>query len=95
MVGRLESNDHFLRETACTVLGRSGNPSISARLLPMLDDPHVAVRQAAGHALAALADPASTPEIRRRLVAHQNDNINVVVALHAALNALDSEADSV
>jgi HEAT repeat protein len=95
MVGRLESNDHFLRETACTVLGRSGNPSISARLLPMLDDPHVAVRQAAGHALAALADPASTPEIRRRLVAHQNDNINVVVALQAALNALDSETDSV
>ena len=95
MVGRLESNDHFLRETACTVLGRSGNPSISARLLPMLDDPHVAVRHAAGHALAALADPASITELGRQLVAHQNDDINVVMALQTALRALGVDANGV
>lgn len=95
MVARLESDDDFIRETACTVLGRSGVPNMSAKLLRMLDDPHVTVRQAAAHALAALAEPASTPEVRRRLVAHQNDDINVTMALQAALNALDSESDSV
>lgn len=57
MIERLAAPHEFQREVACTVLGESGNWSITPRLLPMLDDPHAMVRRAAAFALASLGDP--------------------------------------
>lgn len=88
MIGRLASRDQFIREVACSVLGRSADPAATPHLLRMLDDPHMMVRRAAGFALAALKDAAAIPELTRQLAARRNDDCNVVAAIEIALREL-------
>jgi HEAT repeat protein len=91
MVARLQFPDRFIRETACTVLGRSGNTAATPYLLSALSDPVMMVRRAAGFGLAFLRDPNSVPELLRHYAAARHDDINVRFALEAALKELGVE----
>ncbi len=94
MIARLDSRDDFLREVACDVLGRSGNPAATQHVLRMMDDSHIMVRRAAGFALAHLKDPSAIPELKRQFSRRRNDDVNVVWALRSALHALGVETDT-
>lgn len=91
MRARLTSNGYFTREVACSVLGEIGDRSVTPLLLQMLDDPHWMVRRAAAYALVQLKDPASIPELTRRLSSCDRDDSDVAWALEAALQSLDVE----
>jgi len=94
MIGRLDSNDQFIREVACNVLGNSANYSVTPHLLRMIDDPHLMVRRAAGFALSRLKDSSAIPELKRQFAARRNDDINVVWALQTALESLGVDTES-
>ena len=88
MIARLDSPDNFIREVACSVLGRSGNLAASEHLLRMIDDAHYGVRRAAVFALGELKDPDAIPVLERQLSQQRSDDINVVMALEWALRNL-------
>jgi HEAT repeat protein len=88
MIFLLDSDDPWLREAACQILGHTGNTSATEHLLKMLDDPHVMVRRAAGFGLASLRDPSAREQILKQYERHKQDNINVVWALESALRSL-------
>jgi HEAT repeat protein len=95
MIARLKSPDDFIREVACTVLGEAGDRNATSHLMGMLNDTHMMVRRAAAFALAALKDPASTPELKRQRVLRRSDDINVRFAIECALKELGEEYVSV
>lgn len=88
MIELLRSDDPWLREAACEILGHTGNTVGTQHLLRMLDDPHVMVRRAAGFGLASLNDPSSIDEVRSQYERHKTDDINVVWAIKCALKSL-------
>lgn len=88
MIELLRSDDPWLREAACKILGHTGNTVATQHLLAMFDDPHVMVRQAAGFGLASLKDQSSLEDVRSRLERHKADDINVVWAIQCALKSL-------
>ena len=88
MIRLLESEDHFVREVACNVLGHSGDKAATPHLLRMIDDPHIMVRRAAGFGLAFLKDPQSVAELKRQYARHRDDDINVIMALQCAIQSL-------
>ena len=88
MIVRLNSNDNFIREVACNILGQFGNHAATQHLLKMINDPHIMVRRAACLALAHLKDRSAIPELERQLLARQNDDTNVVWALKSAIRSL-------
>ncbi len=93
MIARLQSPMPFVREVACDILGRwesgeSGDLAVTSHLLRMLDDPAVAVRRAAGMALAFRKDPRSSDELRKRHVRAGHDDMRVVFAIECALREL-------
>lgn len=94
MIARLDSPDHFVREVACNVLGRSGDSTATRHLLRMIDDPQMMVRRAAGFALSRLKDPSAIPELTRQFAARRNDDTNVVWALRTALETLGVSTDN-
>ncbi len=89
MIARLSAPESFLRQVACTVLGRKGDSRDTPHLLAALDDPILRVRRAAGFALAALKDPSSKAALLDRYRRAKNDDINVRMAIECALDALD------
>lgn len=88
MVKRLNSEDWFIREVACNVLGKLGNLAATPHLLGKLDDPHIMVRRGAGFALAFLKDSNTIPELKRQYEKRRDDDINVRLALERALRSL-------
>jgi HEAT repeat protein len=88
MMNLLESQDHFVREVACNVLGQFGDKAATSKLVCMIDDPHMMVRRAAGFALAFMKDQTSLPALREQYERHRNDDSNVVMALQCALQSL-------
>lgn len=93
MIALLRSDDPWLREASCQVLGQTGNKLATHHLLEMLDDPHVMVRRAAGFGLASLKDQSSIDEVRAQYDRHKEDDINVVWAIQCALKSLGDDAD--
>lgn len=91
MIELLKSNDNFVREVACSVLGHSGKKQATPYLLQMVDDPHLMVRRAAGFGLAFLKDNSALEEVKKLYQRHQGDNINVVMALQCALDSLSKD----
>jgi HEAT repeat protein len=91
MIARLKSPDDFIREVACTVLGRVGDRRATSNLLGMLNDPHMMVRRSAAFALASLKDPASIPELKRQRALRRSDDTNVRFAIECALKELGEE----
>lgn len=94
MIELLESNDSFVRETACSVLGRSGDVRATAPLIRMVEDTHIMVRRAAGFGLAHLKDRSAIEQVRVLCDKHRSDNANVVMALQSALQSLTESKDS-
>jgi HEAT repeat protein len=90
MIRRVRSGAPFVREVACSVLGRLGDRRATASLLSALDDPSPLVRRAAGYALAQLNDPASATALLNRYH-HAGDDINVRMAIECALRALGAD----
>ncbi len=88
MIHRLDSEKPYLQETACTVLGKSGDRTATPYLIGMLRSPHLRVRRAAAFALAFLKDPASIPVLIQVYCESRDDNINVRMGLEAALESL-------
>ena len=88
MIELLRSDDPWLREAACQILGHKGNTVATQHLLAMLDDPHVMVRRAAGFGLASLKDQSSLEQLRNQYERHKGDDINVLWALECALRSL-------
>ena len=91
MIKRLDAGDSFIREVGCNVLGRLGDNRATLYLLKRLADPHVMVRREAGFALAFLKDPSAIPELKRQYEMRKDDDINVRMALEAALKNLGVE----
>ena len=91
MIVRLQSEDVFIREVACGVLGKSGDRKATAHLVRTLSDPHIMVRRAAGFALAELKDPASVSGLMRQYKQSAKDDLNVRFALECALEELKVE----
>jgi HEAT repeat protein len=87
IIDLLKSNDDFVREVACNVLGHSGNFSATRHLIRMIDDPKMMVRRAAGFGLAFLKDVSSVPALKQALDQHSDDDTNVVSALQCALTS--------
>ena len=82
--------DAQIRAGACEVLGALADGRATPALVERLGDEDIWVRRAAGFALAALRDPAALEPLRQRYDDYPADDINVRVALHAALRALGS-----
>jgi hypothetical protein len=89
MIGLLGSENDFVREVACNVLGNSGYHVATPYLLRMVDDDRMMVRRAAGLGLAFLNDKSALPELRQSLERHRDDDPNVVAALKGAINTLE------
>jgi HEAT repeat protein len=88
MIDRLKSEEPYIRESACGILGELQDNVATVHLLKMIDDPHMLVRRAAGFALAHLKDPSSIDEIKRQYQRHANDDRNVRAALECALDEM-------
>ena len=95
MIVRLNSTENFIREVACKVLGKIGDPKATPHLLRMIDDSHIRVRRAAGFALANLKDQSAITELKRKLAARQHDDPNVIRALQFALQSLGADKNGV
>lgn len=91
MIKLLGSEDPWLREAACEVLGNTGNTKGTEYLLRMFNDPHLMVRRAAGFALASLKDRSCLERVREKRELHEKDDINVRMALDCALRELDDD----
>jgi HEAT repeat protein len=89
MRSRLASPDRFLRETACDVLGRCADFSVTPDLVAALRDPVMMVRRAAGFALAMLKDPSALPHLRAAAALASSDDTNVRWAIDVAIRAID------
>src|SRR5213079_3369319 len=81
MIELLDSDDVWLREAGCRILGHTGDTDATKHLLRLLDDPHPMVRRAAGFGLAFLKDPSSLEQVRLQYQNHREDDTNVVWAL--------------
>ena len=91
MITRLHSPGNFIRELACTVLGRIGDPAATEHLLQALHDPVMMVRRAAGFALAHLRDKSCAGELLRQYEIARDDDTAVRFALECALRELGVE----
>jgi len=91
MIGLLESHDDFVRQVACTVLGRSRDVTATPHLLRMVDDSNVMVRRAAGFGLAFLKDRSALEEVTRLHDRRRDDDIDVVMALECAMKSLSED----
>lgn len=91
MIGLLDSQEDFIRETACKSLGLSNDYSVIPHLLRMIDDPKMTVRRAAVLALASLKDETAIPILRKQLHEHRDDDTSVVTAIQSALRTLGHE----
>lgn len=87
MLTRLTSDDDFVREVACNVLGAIGDAYAINALLNALDDPHIMVRRAAGFAIGRIGDPNSIPELTR-ICRTRSHETNVRWAIETALRSL-------
>ena len=92
MIELLESSDDFVREVACTVLGRSGDTIATPHLLRMVKDRHMMVRRAAGFGLAHLKDRSALTQLHKLYDQHRNDDSNVVMAFQCALENLGEQS---
>ncbi|MEN6451737.1 MAG: HEAT repeat domain-containing protein [Thermoguttaceae bacterium] len=88
MIALLNSEDRFVRATACDVLGNAGDYIATPHLLRMLDDPEWMVRWRAGFALASLKDSSAREQLRSIYERRKNDEYNIVWAIRCALQAL-------
>ena len=88
MIELLRSEHAFVRQVACTVLGRSEDKAATPYLLRMIDDSNAMVRRAAGFGLAFLKDRSALQELRHKYEQHRSDDLNVVMALECALKSL-------
>lgn len=91
MIKLLGSEDPWLREAACKILGNTGNKKGTEYLLRMFNDPHVMVRRAAGFALASLKDRSCLEQVRKLRELHDKDDINVRIALDCVLQKLGDD----
>lgn len=91
MIGLLESHDDFVREVACTVLGRSRDVTATPHLLHMVDDSNMMVRRAAGFGLAFLKDRSALKDVTKLHNRHRDDDTNVVMALECAMKSLSED----
>lgn len=92
MIQWLSSPERDMRETACRVLGASGDFSATPHLLNALRDPVLMVRRAAGFALATLGDASAVPSLRKAAAAAVDDDTNVQAAISCALRELTKSA---
>lgn len=87
MLQRLASDDNFVREVACSVLGAIGNSNATTYLLNALNDPHIMVRRAAGFAIGRIGDQNAIPELTRIYTTRSHET-NVRWAIETALRSL-------
>lgn len=89
MLDCLSSPNESTRVIACDVLGPLGDRRAVGPIIELVDDPSWRVGRAAITALGQLGDASAAPVLRRRFLDVGTD-VNLELALHGALTALDA-----
>jgi len=90
MIGRLNSEETWMRELACRALGRMGGRRSTPHLLRCTRDSNIMVRRSAIIALGQLGDRTVIPQLRQMLEELKCDDVNFVLAIQTALRDLES-----